>query len=292
MFSEPAVAAAAHADRALHRSLRRRRAPLLARAGHALDQRRGSAAPAGPGRLLPLRVHAHEAAERRQYKHDVQKFVKLFPHVHAVPVVGRGQPRQHPRRALEPVGGRGGAVLPGAAARLQRLHRRSASTCSTARHRPDAQLHRRIQARDRPPARRRCRRSGACTTTRTSTAWKAGARAKSQRALGGQVWLTETGGIVQFGGAFPNNHGSGPHARGEGAQIHVRVAGSEHADQAPVHLRLDRRQQPHALRRGADEQPLHGRAPATWSCARRCTPRSATCKTSDALRRRGAALRR
>ncbi len=28
-------------------------------------------------------------------------------------------------------------------------------------------------------------------------------------ALGGQVWLTETGGVVKFGGAFPNNHGSG-----------------------------------------------------------------------------------
>jgi hypothetical protein len=29
------------------------------------------------------------------------------------------------------------------------------------------------------------------------------------RALGGQVWLTETGGIVQFGNDFPNKHGSG-----------------------------------------------------------------------------------
>jgi len=29
------------------------------------------------------------------------------------------------------------------------------------------------------------------------------------RAFGGQVWLTETGGLVKFGGAFPNNHGSG-----------------------------------------------------------------------------------
>jgi hypothetical protein len=29
------------------------------------------------------------------------------------------------------------------------------------------------------------------------------------RVLGGQVWLTETGGIVQFGGAFPNRNGSG-----------------------------------------------------------------------------------
>jgi hypothetical protein len=29
------------------------------------------------------------------------------------------------------------------------------------------------------------------------------------QAMGSQVWLTETGGIVKFGGAFPNNHGSG-----------------------------------------------------------------------------------
>ncbi|HTW41154.1 MAG TPA: hypothetical protein VMD79_02425 [Solirubrobacteraceae bacterium] len=29
------------------------------------------------------------------------------------------------------------------------------------------------------------------------------------KALGGQVWLTETGGIVKFGNAFPNKHGSG-----------------------------------------------------------------------------------
>jgi hypothetical protein len=29
------------------------------------------------------------------------------------------------------------------------------------------------------------------------------------RALGGQVWLTETGGIVKFGGSFPNRNGSG-----------------------------------------------------------------------------------
>jgi hypothetical protein len=29
------------------------------------------------------------------------------------------------------------------------------------------------------------------------------------KAFGGQVWLTETGGLVQFGGAFPNVRGSG-----------------------------------------------------------------------------------
>jgi hypothetical protein len=29
------------------------------------------------------------------------------------------------------------------------------------------------------------------------------------QAMGGQTWLTETGGIVKFGGAFPNRNGSG-----------------------------------------------------------------------------------
>lgn len=29
------------------------------------------------------------------------------------------------------------------------------------------------------------------------------------KALGGQVWLTETGGLVKFGGAYPNRNGSG-----------------------------------------------------------------------------------
>jgi hypothetical protein len=29
------------------------------------------------------------------------------------------------------------------------------------------------------------------------------------RAFGGEVWLTETGGLVKFGGAYPNRHGSG-----------------------------------------------------------------------------------
>lgn len=32
---------------------------------------------------------------------------------------------------------------------------------------------------------------------------------KLSEALGGEVWLTETGGLVQFGGAYPNRHGSG-----------------------------------------------------------------------------------
>jgi hypothetical protein len=45
-------------------------------------------------------------------------------------------------------------------------------------------------------------------------------------ALGGEVWLTETGGIVQFGGAFPNRHGSGLTRAARVLRYTFRVAGS------------------------------------------------------------------
>jgi hypothetical protein len=47
------------------------------------------------------------------------------------------------------------------------------------------------------------------------------------RALGGQVWLTETGGIVQFGGAFPNSHGSGLTRAAKVLKYMFAVAGSQ-----------------------------------------------------------------
>lgn len=42
---------------------------------------------------------------------------------------------------------------------------------------------------------------------------------------GGQTWLTETGGIVQFGGAFPNKHGSGLTRAEKVIQYMFRLAG-------------------------------------------------------------------
>jgi hypothetical protein len=47
------------------------------------------------------------------------------------------------------------------------------------------------------------------------------------RALGGQVWLTETGGIVKFGGAFPNNRGSGLRRAAKVLTYMFSVASSE-----------------------------------------------------------------
>jgi hypothetical protein len=46
------------------------------------------------------------------------------------------------------------------------------------------------------------------------------------QALGGQVWLTETGGIVQFGTAFANKHGSGLTRAAKVLKYTFAVAGS------------------------------------------------------------------
>ncbi|HEY4896261.1 MAG TPA: hypothetical protein VII01_09235 [Solirubrobacteraceae bacterium] len=47
------------------------------------------------------------------------------------------------------------------------------------------------------------------------------------RALGGQVWLTETGGLVQFGGAYPNRNGSGLSRAAKVLKFMFAVAGSQ-----------------------------------------------------------------
>ncbi|HMD56336.1 MAG TPA: glycosyl hydrolase [Solirubrobacteraceae bacterium] len=47
------------------------------------------------------------------------------------------------------------------------------------------------------------------------------------QAMGGEVWLTETGGIVQFGGAFPNHRGSGLSRAAKVIKYMFGVAGSQ-----------------------------------------------------------------
>ena len=56
------------------------------------------------------------------------------------------------------------------------------------------------------------------------------------RALGGEIWLTETGGIVKFGGGFPNNHGSGLSRAAKMPAVHLQSRPLRTADQAPVHI--------------------------------------------------------
>jgi hypothetical protein len=47
------------------------------------------------------------------------------------------------------------------------------------------------------------------------------------RALGGEIWLTETGGIVKFGGAFPNHNGSGLTRSAKVLKYMFAVAGAQ-----------------------------------------------------------------
>ncbi len=47
------------------------------------------------------------------------------------------------------------------------------------------------------------------------------------RALGGQVWLTETGGLVQFGNSFPNRHGEGLTRSARALKLMFAIAASE-----------------------------------------------------------------
>lgn len=46
------------------------------------------------------------------------------------------------------------------------------------------------------------------------------------KAVPGQVWLTETGGIVNFGGAFPNNNGSGDKRAAKALTFMFKLASS------------------------------------------------------------------
>ena len=201
-----------------------------------LDPCRRSAARAGAGRLLPLRVHAHEAAERGRLPTRCGEVRQAVPPRPPVPVLGRGQPRQRAPRLLEPLGGARGRVLPGAAARVQRLHGRSGSTSSTRQNISPTLSY--ISEFKREIGR---------LQTVMPTIWGLHDysdvnRLESWRtrelvtALGGQVWLTETGGIVQFGGAFPNSHGSGLTRAAKVLKYMFALAGSSAADQAPVHL--------------------------------------------------------
>ena len=96
--------------------------------------------------------------------------------------------------------------------------------------------------------------------------------AEIDRALGGQVWLTETGGIVQFGSKFPNRNGSGLTRAASVVKYVFARRPLAPADHAPLPLRLDGRGLEHALRRGPDELPrsaaprLRRRLPRTSRC--------------------------
>ena len=167
---------------------------------------------------------------------------QALPQGQAVPVLGRGQPRQHRARAGEPVGGRGGPVLPGTDPRVQRLHGDRPGRARLERHLPDAGLHIGIQARDRPPADGHAEDLGAAQLLRHQPAGKlAHARTRARARRAGVADRDRRAGAIRR--RLPQPRRLRPDTRLEGAQVHVRRCRLPPADQAAVHLRLDRRQQ-------------------------------------------------
>ena len=133
-----------------------------------------------------------------------QKFVKLFPHVRQY------QSWDEANRGNDPAAS-SRAPRRAAAARYYQALLRVCKGCTVigldvldaANIAPTLQLHLGIQARDLPPADGHAEDLGPAQLLRRQPPAKAGARAKSCSALGGQVWLTETGGIVQVRRRLP-----------------------------------------------------------------------------------------
>ena len=82
-------------------------------------------------------------------------------------------------------------------------------------------------------------------------------------AVTGDVWLTETGGLVSFGRNFPPDE----RASGEGRALRDQARSRQQARQAAVSLQLDRRSARRALRRGLHRPGRH-RPPGLRRAAR------------------------
>jgi hypothetical protein len=151
-----------------------------------------------PGRLPSVRL----------YERDVRRFVKLFPHVREYQAWNEANRGTIPGRFASP-------SAPTAARYYQAL-RRACSTCTVVgldvldEVKPNATL--RYIAQFKKAVRR--------LKTVMPSVWglhnysdvnrlQSTRTRRIDRAFGGTVWLTETGGIVRFGGAFRNRSGSG-----------------------------------------------------------------------------------
>jgi len=143
-----------------------------------------------------------------QYQHDVQKFVKLFPHVRQYQSWDEANRGYIPRTLASP-----SAVA--AAKYYQALIRVCHGCTAIGLDVLDAQNigptleyiseFKREIARLRTIMPRIWGLHNYSDINRLES-WRT---RELSRALGGQIWLTETGGIVQFGAAFPNRRGSG-----------------------------------------------------------------------------------
>ena len=162
----------------------------------------------------------------RAYQKDVRRFVKLFPHVRLY------QPWNEANRGN--VRGRFSSPSAQAAAAYYQALRRACLTCALAGLDVLDQNNPRSTLRYIQQFKQETRR----LKTVMPTVWGVHNYADVNRlqgwrtrkiahALGGQIWLTETGGIVRFGRAFPNRRGSGLRRAARVLQFALRLAASQ-----------------------------------------------------------------
>jgi hypothetical protein len=143
-----------------------------------------------------------------QYQRDVQKFIKRFPHVRQYQAWDEANRGNVPHLFSSPSAT--------AMARYYQALRRVCRTCTVIgldvldQYRTGPTI-RYIEEFKREIGRLRTVMPGIWglhdySDVNRRESWRT---REVSRALGGQVWLTETGGIVQFGGSFPNRNGSG-----------------------------------------------------------------------------------
>jgi len=170
------------------------------------------AAEARHQQILVAFYHSDYTATRppsvRSYQLDVRRFVRLFPHVRAY------QPWDEANRGN--VRGRFASPAAPTAARYYQALKRACSTCLIAgldvldQNNPRSTL--RYIAQFKHEIRRlktvmpRTWGVHNYSDVNRLQAWRT---REVDRALGGAIWLTETGGIVEFGHAFPNRNGAG-----------------------------------------------------------------------------------
>src|SRR6516164_4804278 len=143
-----------------------------------------------------------------QYEHDVQQFVRLFPSVH------KYQSWNEANRGNVP--GAFSSPSPRDAARYYRALLQVCEHCTVigldvldaANIRPTlgyiAEFKREVRRQ-----RTAMPRIWGLHNYSDVNRFESGRTRQLVRALGGQIWLTETGGLVSFGEAFPNRNGAG-----------------------------------------------------------------------------------
>ena len=208
--------APAHQNRALHRAVRRRQARRLAELAIAFIR----AAEADHEQVLVAFYHSEYTPtvlpSVSSYQHDVEKFVKRFPHVRQYQSWDESNRGNVRGPFSSPSAVRRGALLPGAAARLPRLHGHRPRRARRRQH-----LHRRFSYISE------FKREITHLHTVMPSIWGLHNysdinRLQSWRthqlvhALGGQVWLTETGGMVKFRAPFTQRPRLRPAPRRQG----------------------------------------------------------------------------